>query len=427
MTNRAGLLAAFSSIWGRDMTRHLMIIGAGPNQLPALRLARSRGYRVTVTDFDPEAIGFDEADEYGFVSTRDAAATVAFAQEVNARNPLHGVMTLASESAMAVASVAHALGLPGTSPDSAWLATHKVERQRAFLRAGVPAPLFRSAVSLDEGIAAGESLGWPVVVKPADSAGSRGVRLVQDAAELESAVSEIRSVSGQEEFLVEEFLEGTEHSIEGVVLDGEVHWAAISDRNYENKHRYPPYFLEDGDTLPTAVRDDVAEQMRTASTKAVRALDIQWGPVKGDILVTERGPQVLEMAARLSGDYFCYETIPLHNGINLLEIVMDMAVGAPVDPGRLQPSRCQGVALRYVWPHPGVVQFVDGVEAARQQPGIHFVRLEPRWAALAPGDRILPATSMGERVMSVMAYGRDREEAIQRAEQAVASIRIETR
>lgn len=411
------------------MSKHLMIIGAGPNQMPAIRMARQRGYRVTVTDYDAGAVGFAEADHYGVVSTRDAAATVAFARKLHEREPLDGVMTLASESAIAVASVAEALGLPGTSRTSAWLATHKVDRQRAFAAADIPAPGFQAASSLEEGLAAAGQLGWPVVVKPADSAGSRGVRLVRDREGMASAVEEIRGVSGQAEFLVEEYLEGTEHSIEGVVLDGEVFWAAISDRNYDDKHRYPPYFLEDGDTLPSLVSDAVAEEIRLASTRAVRALGIDWGPVKGDIIVSNRGARVrvLEMAARLSGDYFCYETIPLHNGIDLLAVVMDMAVGNAIDPSRLRPSQSHGVALRYVWPEPGVVTAIRGVDEARHMPGVHFVRLEPRWAGLAPGDSIAPARSMGERVMSVMAWGVDREEAVARVGRAVDTIHIETR
>lgn len=409
------------------MSKHLLIIGAGPNQMPAIRMAHSRGYRVTVTDYDPDAVGFAEADHYGVVSTRDADATVAFARALHVKEPLDGVMTLASESAVTVASVAAALKLPGTSRDSAWLATHKVDRQRTFSAAGIPAPGFQAAVSLEDGVAAADRLGWPVVVKPADSAGSRGVRLVRDRQGMASAVDEIRGVSGQVEFLVEEYLEGTEHSIEGVVLNGKVYWAAISDRNYDDKHRYPPYFLEDGDTLPTLVGESAAEEIRSVSTQAVGALGITWGPVKGDIIVTRDGPRVLEMAARLSGDYFCYETIPLHNGIDLLAVVMDMAVGHAVDLVRLKPSRHQGVALRYVWPEPGIVTAISGIEDARGLAGVHFVRLEPHWVGLSPGDRIAPASSMGERVMSVMTWGADREEAVARACQAVNRIYIETR
>ena len=105
---------------------------------------------------------------------------------------------------------------------------------------------------------------------------------------------------------------------------------------------------------------------------------------------------------------------------------MDQALGLPVDRERLQPSINRGVALRYVWPKPGIVRRIEGIEAARALPGVHFVQFEPRWIDLAVGTLIEPMRSMGERVVSVMAYANTRDEAIAIAEQAVSMISIET-
>jgi len=265
-----------------------------------------------------------------------------------------------------------------------------------------------------------------VVVKPADSAGSRGVQLVTGPDDMEKAVKEIRSITMVEEFLIEEFLEGTEHSIEGVVNDGHVYWTGFSDRNYDKKHIYPPYFLEDGDTLPTTLTPEMLEAVHEVSTGAVKALGIDWGPVKGDILIDQAGPKVLEMAARLSGDYFCYETVPLHNGINLLDLILDLSLGETLDPARFLEKFHRGVALRYLWPKPGRVVKISGIEEVREMEGVHFFRWEPRWAGIEIGTVITPARSMGERLGSVMAVGRTREEAVGRAESAIKKIQIET-
>jgi biotin carboxylase len=404
----------------------LMIIGAGPNQIPAIKLAKERGLRVVVTDMDPEAEGFALADRYGLASTRDVESTIAFAREVHREIGLDGVMTIASESGYTVARVAEALGLPGLSPDAAWKAAHKVDRQKCFLQHRVPSPHFTSASSIDEGIERASEIGWPVVVKPADSAGSRGVQKVNNQDEMAQAVSEIRSYSKLPEFLIEEFLTGTEHSIEGIVIDGEVHWTGFSDRNYDKKEVYLPYFLEDGDTLPTTLSDEMLERVKLVSTDAVRALGIDWGPCKGDILIDNDGPKVLEMAARLSGDYFCYETVPLHNGINLLQAVMDLSLGIDIDTSQLQPKFNRGVALRYVWPKPGVVRDIKGLEEVCAMPGIRFFNWEPRWRSMGIGTVVTAATSMGERVGSVMSFADTREEAVRLAEKAVSMIEIVT-
>lgn len=407
--------------------KNILIIGAGPNQLPAIQMAKELGYAVIAIDMNPEAEGFALADETGIVSTRDVEGTIAFARQIHSRHPINGIMTMASESAATVARVAEAFGLPGLAPEAAENATNKVKRQVLFKKNNVPSPDFGFTRSLDEACKKADRLGWPVVVKPADSAGSRGVQLVDSPNAMKHAIEEIRAISQTPEILLEEFLSGTEHSIEGIVVNGQIGWAGLSDRNYDKKHIYPPHFLEDGDTMPTSLNADIVSEIERFATRSVHALCIDWGPVKGDIIIDrQKGVQILEMAARLSGDYFCYETIPMHNGINLLKAVMDLSLGLPVQPDTLKPKFNRGVALRYVWPEPGRVVSIEGLDRARAIPGVHFVNFEPRWKDIQIGSVISPARSMGERVASIMACASTRQEAIRIAEQAVSTIKIHT-
>jgi biotin carboxylase len=148
--------------------------------------------------------------------------------------------------------------------------------------------------------------------------------------------------------------------------------------------------------------------------------------VKGDILIDRSGVHILEMAARLSGDYFCNETVPLHNGVNVVEAVLSLSLGEEIDLRLLQPKFNRGVALRYVWPKPGKITAINGIERVRSMPGIHFFRWEPRWSDIGVGAVITPARSMGERVGSVMAFGETRDAAVRLAEKAVGAIEIVT-
>ncbi len=411
---------------GETRPRSLLIIGAGVKQIPAIQLAKSRGYFLIVSDMNPAAEGFRLADRQLVVSTRDAGATRDLAVSLASDIAIDGVMTMASESAITVAEVANALNIPGLLPAAARNATHKVERQECFAKHNVPSPRFARAESLEDGLHHARQLGWPVVVKPADSAGSRGVQLVHNDVHFASALDEIRGISEEPAFLLEEYLDGSEHSIEGMVIDDEIIWTGFSDRNYDKKHQYAPYFLEDGDTLPTALDASMVLRVEEAATQAVKALGINFGPVKGDILIDAEGPKILEMAARLSGDYFCDVTAPLNNGTSLLDAVMDQALGLSIDKNKLRPQFNRGVALRYVWPKPGVVRSISGIEAARALPGVHFVQFEPRWENLTVGTEIPPMRSMGERVAAVMAHAETRAEAIAIAEKAVSMICIDT-
>ena len=406
--------------------KNLLIIGAGPNQLPAIIMAKQRGYTVVTTDMDPDAPGFSHVDHHAVISTRDVSKNIDYAQHIDATIGIDGIMTIASECAITVAGVAHALDLPGTSPESACNATHKVRRQNCFKEHNVPSPRFACAHTVEEGIDRAEEIGYPAVIKPVDGAGSRGVQKVSSPQEMTEALSEIRSISASAEYIIEEFLEGSEHSIEGIVMDNEVYWTGFSDRNYDKKELYPPFFLEDGDTLPSTLSPDVFEEITRIATRAVHALDITSGPVKGDILVEAEGPKILEMAARLSGDYFCNETVPLHNGINILEAVMDMAVGIKVDPLRLKPQFNRGVALRYLWPAPGTVKEIRGLEKVKDMPGVQFFRWEPCWSKIKIGTIITLPRSMGERVGAVLAHADTREQAVKIAEQAIQYLDIIT-
>lgn len=400
--------------------KHLLVIGGGPNQLPAITLAKERGLRVSVIDRDAHAPGQRLADNFGEISTRDVDAATSFATRLHQKHRIDGVMTMASESAITVASVAQALGLPGSGVAAARRATHKGLRQQAFKDHGVPSPRFARATSASEVRDACRHLGLPAVIKPVDSAGSRGVRKISALDDIDDAVAEIRGLSSIQEFLVEDFLTGTEHSIEGIVLDGEVHWTGFSDRNYARKESALPYFLEDGDNLPSLLGADQQAKIRRFASDAVRALGIDWGPVKGDILIDAEGPKILEMAARLSGDFFCDVTVPLHNGIELVPAVMDLSLGEHVARERLLPKFARGVALRGVWSPGGEVVAIRGLDVVRQLPGIRLARVEPPWSGMTGPW----ATSTRDRLAAIVAVGRSRAEAVERAENAVAKVEV---
>lgn len=401
--------------------RHLLIVGAGPNQLPAIELARSLGHRVSAIDKNPHAVGQPLVSDFGAVSTREVESAVNFAISLNRTQPIDGVMTMASESAITVASIADKLGLPGVKVEAARRATHKGLRQSVFQEHGIPAPRFARAITPTEVLRACLKIGFPCVIKPVDGAGSRGVRKISIPRDIDDAIAEIRQVSSVPEMLVEEFLTGTEHSIEGLVIDGQIQWTGFSDRNYSRKEFVPPHFLEDGDSLPSILAPAQLDAAQRIASEAVRALGIDWGPVKGDIMIDESGPKILEMAARLSGDFFCDVTVPLHNGIELVPAVMGLSLGENIDRETLKPQFARGVALRGVWSPGGKVRGIHGLECVQRQPGVRVARIEVGWE-----KQMTPQLSSArDRLVAIVCDGKTRSEAVRRAERAVATIKLE--
>jgi 4-aminobutyrate aminotransferase / (S)-3-amino-2-methylpropionate transaminase / 5-aminovalerate transaminase len=413
------------------MHKTVVVMGAGRPQIPVIARAHRLGYRVVAPDRNPEAPGLALADHpLPGVSTHDPAAIVDALRALERRGVrVHGVLTVAVEASHSAARVCEELGLPGVGVAAAQRATDKLARLEALSAAGVSCPRFGFAHKLEEARPVAERIGYPVVLKPTRAAGSLGVVRCADEAELAAAWA-LTSAASPDGVLLEEYLVGTEHSSESLVLDGRVHTTGFSDRNYDTKHLYPPHVLENGDTLPTALRPEVLARTLREVEAAIRALGVGFGPAKGDLLVTEDGrPVVLEMATRLSGDYFCTHTVPLHNGTDIVSAALQQCVGDPVDLRLLEPQHARGVALRYLWPRdlPGAIRAVRRWDECAALPGVTFLTWEPYWLdrGAGPGVVLARPTCHRERAASVMASGATREQAVALAEYVARSVEIE--
>jgi len=409
----------------------IIILGAGAQQIPAIARAHRLGYAVISPDMDAHAPGLPMSDHpLPGVSTHDPGPIIEAARDLQARGrTVNGVLAMAVEAAGSAARVAEALGLPTVGAVAADLATDKLARLKAWRDAGVSCPRFGEADDVEQAVAVAAEIGCPVVLKPLKRAGARGVVLC-DSLDRVREVFELSARETETTVLIEEYIEGTEHSSESLVVDGVVHTLGFSDRNYDTKYKYPPHLLENGDTCPTALSQAVYLGVLKEVEKAIRALGIGFGPAKGDILVSNEGRvYMLEMAARLSGDYFCAYTAPLNNGSDIVSAAIQQAVGDPITPRYLEWRYDRGVALRYFWPEPlpGRITGVTAWDECATLPGVRFITWEPYWAkeGIGVGTVVTPPTSHGERVACVMAAGETREEAIALAEHVVKTVRID--
>src|SRR5262249_27644891 len=151
-------------------------VSGGAEAVPGIQRARAMGLHVVVSDMNPSAPGFAVANDAVVANTYDVHATVAAAIAYQkTKRPINGVMCMAADVPMTVAGVAEALGLPGISTESARLAADKLAMKQAFDRAGIPIPWFQAIESLEELEETVDQRGFPVVLKPVDGRGARGV------------------------------------------------------------------------------------------------------------------------------------------------------------------------------------------------------------------------------------------------------------
>lgn len=398
------------------MKKKLMILGASILQLPAIEQAIKMGLNVVVVDMNPNAIGFKvEGIEKEVISTIDIPAILDAAK----KHKIDGIMTLASDMPMrAVATVAKELGLVGISPDTAIKATNKAEMRDALKEAGVPIPLFFRVTTKEEysfAVLKIKETGEKCIVKPADNSGSRGIFLLDDYDDetLDKAFTYSKTYSRSGELVVEEYMQGPEVSVETLSIDGDCHVIQITDKLTTGS----PYFVEMGHTQPSSFDDKTKKQIEQVACAANKAIGIEYGPSHTEIKVTENGPKIVELGARLGGDNITTHLTPLSTGVNMVECCIRIALGEEPD---IELKINKASAIRYLNQSEGTIMRISGVEEAKLIPGIKQVSIVHGVGEILDGIK-----SSGDRVGFVISQADDVAEAINMCEKAKELITVE--
>ena len=402
--------------------RTLWIVSGGAEAVPGIQRAKEMGLHVVVSDMNPNAPGFALADDCVIASTYDVAATVAAAEKYHRTvRPVDGVICIAADVPLTVASVAAALGLPGISIEATRLAADKVAMKQCFASSDIPIPWFSPVDSVAHLRAIVAERGFPLVIKPVDSRGARGVLRLMADLDLDWAFQHAQQFSPSSRVMVEEYLPGPQISTESVLLDGVGFTPGFSDRNYKSLDRFAPYMIENGGQQPSELSQEEQEAVARLAEQAGRAMGITTGIAKGDMVLTSQGPKVIEIAARLSGGWFCTDQIPIGTGVDLVGVAIRFALGEKVTAKDVVPRYRHGVAIRYFFPEPGRVKRLRNADQFDGVPWVHRLGF-----FVQPGDMVEPVTNHTRRAGFVITTGKTRDEAVTRALQVVETVRIET-
>jgi len=237
------------------------------------------------------------------------------------------------------------------------------------------------------------------------------------------ALEHARAASPSGRAMVEAFLAGPQLSTESVVVDGRATTLACSDRNYARLDELAPYVIEDGGLQPTAELERAPELLRDVDALVERcaaALGMTTGTLKGDLVLTDAGLAVIEVAPRLSGGWLATDQVPYSTGVDLVQLAARLALGEQPTPDECAPKHLRPIAVRYFFPPPGVVRAIHGFDELAAEP---WCRRAVLFAKV--GDRIAPPTDHTRRAGLVLASGETREQAVMRAEDAVRRVRFE--
>lgn len=395
--------------------KKLMILGASVLQIPAIVQAKKMGIYVIAVDMNPNAEGFSYADKKIVVSTTDTKKVLEAAKE----NNIDGIITIASDRPMiTVAKVAEELNLIAIDEKTAINATNKSKMRDALKKSSVPIPMYFSVDDYDQYRKAIEKIknkNYKCIVKPADNSGSRGIRLIEnyDEKELEKIYKYCKENSNSGRLLVEEFMQGPEVSVETISYKGICHVIQVTDKITTGV----PYFVEMGHSQPSSLDKETIEKIKKVAINANKAIGIENGPSHTEIKVTEDGPKIVELGARLGGDNITTHLVPYSTGVNMVEACINIALGQEVD---IRKKFEKASAIRYKKCDAGEIINITGVEEAKKINGIKNVKI-----VHGVGEQSQEIKNSNNRVAYVISQDESVLKAINSCEKALEMIKIE--
>ena len=406
----------------------VLVIGGKPK---LVRKARELGLDVVHVQY-PDAYDRDRwpyVDQALLVDYGDIDRLLPLARALHRVYPFQAAVSLFELGLLPAARINEDLGLHGESVATVELLLDKWRMRQHLAAKGispVASAVGRSAQDLRDFI---KEHGFPVIVKPVRESGSVGVFRVRDEADIDAVADSYRSLDAEqwavgdlfsddsfEEFLVEEYLDGPEISVETLSFDGRHVVVAVTDKAAFGGGSG---FVELGLSQPSRHPADTLREVERLVQDFLDAVELRDGPAHTEIRLTARGPRIIESHNRIGG-YGLNEMTEISHGVDMERYALGIRFGA-VEPLTASPAPLGGVALQALTPEPGRVVEITGVEAVRADPA--FVDLHVK---LRPGDVVAPLTWNEDIGGYVIARGKDADDAIAQSRRLAETIHVRT-
>lgn len=325
-----------------DRKKKLLILGGSPFQIPCIKYAKSEGYCVITCDYCPDNPGHKYADEYYNVSTTNLQSVLKLSRKLE----IDGILAYASDPAAPTAAyVAEKMGLPGNPYKSVKILSEK-DLYRSFLRQNnFNTPWYGGFNTLKEFAKSSSQFSYPVLVKPVDSSGSKGISAVNDFWEMDKAINYAIKFSRSKRFIVEEFIEKKYPQLDGdiFVYEGKIIAYYLGDqRNDVDVNPFVPSSINYPSLLPQWVHDTIKEDLQ----RAIDLLKIKMGGFNIEVIVNENDEvYLIEMGARNGGNCIP-EIIKCASNVDMIKMSVDTCMG--LEPNILEQKLIDSFYTTYV-------------------------------------------------------------------------------
>lgn len=315
--------------------KKIAILGASYLQKPLVEKAIEMGLETHCFAWDNDAAVCKDIAHYFYpISVLEKDLILQECKRIK----IDGIITIATDICMPTISyVAEKLNLIANSYNSSIVSTNKLEMRKCFSKAKLNSPKFIALKELELSLM--EKFEFPLIVKPTDRSGSRGVNKVLNINELKKAFKIAINESIEKRVIIEEFIEGFEVSVESISWKGVHYVLSITDKITTND----PYFVELEHHQPTKLNGVLQKKIITETLKALDALNIRYGAGHTELKITNKGDVFfIEVGGRMGGDFIGSHLVTLSTGYDFLQGVINVALNKFIEPS-LKSEKFAGV------------------------------------------------------------------------------------
>ncbi len=372
--------------------KKILMLGGSMQQIPIIKKAKEMGLYVITCDYLPDNPGHKYADEYYNVSTTDLEGVLEIAKKLD----IDGIVAYASDPAAPTAAyVAEKLNLPGNPYESVKILTRK-DMFRDFLQKNnLTSPKAEGYNKYEDAYREIDKFQFPVMVKPVDSSGSKGVVKIYDKSQLQDAVVEALMYSRSKRFIIEEFIEkkGYQVSGDGFSYNGKLVFSSYGNELYSGKNGTREYVAL-GEFWPSVLTDEQKSMVDSAVQQIITCLGMKTGAYNIEAILDKNdNVYILELGPRNGGSYIP-QLIELATGVDMVKYTILGALGE--DCSELSMKKTEGFYSNYKIMSHQSGKFIK----VTYDPKFKTENLISEYCTCRPGDNIEPykntSNSLGE-------------------------------
>lgn len=325
----------------------VMILGAGILQYFLIKKVNDLGYISIVVDANPEAVGFRIADCYKVIDIKNKKQCLEYAQEMK----IDAIITGATDySVLTVSYIAKKMGLNAIDYDVAKTIKNKYETQKVLYNKGIINKNIYQIQDIEELKEKNLSIEYPVIVKPVDGSGSRGINKIVSHKDLEKSVKLALEKSLTKKCIIEPFITGEEYGVESFVYNNRIINLIVMKKDMTS----PPYYAELGHNV--SFDKSINKKIISKVNRIIKALEIDFGSINMDLIVNKDDVYMVDIGARMGGNLIGSHIIPLSTGVDYMKMIIDASLGKEID---YEPIFEKAISSKLITLKEGEVSSID--------------------------------------------------------------------